>query len=203
MATLRRGTASLTIASVFLFAPWIGCSSAEQVAAVTPNDCTGNSCPSKTASGAIGGFGSTTEVSSDRTSRYVSLVVNKSIAFDLPRDVSDIFVGNPTVANAVLRSNRRVYIVGTGKGQTNVYFYDAHGQQIVGLNVNVDDHLIGERTPETEISVVSGGEASPSTIALYECNPVCSPLENAKVPLVAPPTFIVLPGSPSLPLTKP
>jgi Pilus formation protein N terminal region len=199
MAGLFRVFASVLVVGAVLVASGIGrLSAAEKVAAMDPTDCTRNPCPSKTASGVLGAFGPSAEVSSDSTSRFVALVINKSIALDLPRDVTDVLVGNTTVANAVLRSKRRAYIVGTGKGQTNVYFYDSKGQQIDGLNVNVDDHLISERIPEKEISVVSGGGESPPTTAFYECNPVCSPLENAKIP-APPPTFLVLPGLPSLP----
>ena len=52
---------------------------------------------------------------------------------DLPRDVKDVLVADPKIANAVIRSSQRAYIIGAAVGQTNVVFFDADGQQIALL----------------------------------------------------------------------
>jgi hypothetical protein len=137
-------------------------------------------------------------VSNDSTSRFVSLVINKSMAFDLPRDASDVMVGNQEIANAVLRTKRRVYVIGTGRGQTNVFFYDAKGQQIDALNVNVADHELAERIADREILVVSGAdETTKNHLRVYECTPLCSPSENA-TPEKKPDPVFVLPNVTSI-----
>jgi Flp pilus assembly secretin CpaC len=151
--------------------------------------CTPDSGPS---------HGTSTPVSNDGNARYVALVLNKSIALDLPSDVSDVFVGNPKIANVILRSKRRAYIIGMGKGQTNVYFYDPKGQQIVGLNINVDDHLISERIPAREVMVVRGPVADDKQIQIYECTPSCSPAEIAAAEK-PPQNIYVLPNVTTLP----
>ena len=107
-------------------------------------------------------------------------------------------VGNSAIANAVLRSKRRVYVIGTGLGQTNVYFYDAKGQQIEGLNVNVAHHLVTERKSAREVMVVRGAEENAKQIQIYECVPACSPAENAS-PAAPLPNYFILPNVTSVP----
>ena len=69
-------------------------------------------------------------VGSEASSQYVSLGVGKSVVIDLPRDIKDVLVADPTIANAVIRSARRAYIIGAKQGQTNVFFFDVDGRQI-------------------------------------------------------------------------
>lgn len=71
----------------------------------------------------------------------LSIGVGKSIAIELPRDARDVIVANPGIANAVVRSARRVFLIGVAVGQTNVFFIDGEGQQIAGYHVDVDRDL--------------------------------------------------------------
>lgn len=82
---------------------------------------------------------------SDAGSRFVPLGIGKSVVIDLPRDVKDVLVADPKIANAVIRSSRRAYIIGATIGQTNVFFFDADGRQIVGLDIAVTRDLNGLR----------------------------------------------------------
>jgi pilus assembly protein CpaC len=82
---------------------------------------------------------------SDAGSRFVPLGIGKSVVIDLPRDVKDVLVADPKVANAVIRSARRAYIIGSTIGQTNVFFFDHSGQQIIGLDIAVTRDLNGLR----------------------------------------------------------
>ena len=84
-------------------------------------------------------------VSSDASSRFVPLGIGKSVVIELPRDVKDVLVADPTTANAVMRSARRAYIIGVKPGQTNVFFFDADGNQIGGLDIAVTRNLNGLR----------------------------------------------------------
>ena len=48
--------------------------------------------------------------------RFLSLGVGKSAVIDLPREVKDVLVADPKIANAVIRSAQRAYIIGgTGR----------------------------------------------------------------------------------------
>ena len=96
--------------------------------------------------------------------RYLSLGVGKSIVVDLPRDVKDVLVADPKIANAVVRSARRAYIIGAGVGQTNIVFFDAEGQQISAYDIAVKRDLNGMRAalkqilPSSEIQVDGLGD---------------------------------------------
>ncbi len=75
-------------------------------------------------------------VTGDFESRSVALGAGKSMVLDFPRDIKEVLVANPKIANAVIRSSRRAYIIGNEVGQTNVFFFDAEGRQMVpGPNI--------------------------------------------------------------------
>jgi pilus assembly protein CpaC len=96
---------------------------------------------------------------SDFGSRSVALGVGKSVVIDFPRDIKDVLVANPKVANAVIRSSRRAYVIGNEIGQTNVFFFDAEGKQLAGLDIAVTRNLNGIRAaikqvlPDSEVRV--------------------------------------------------
>jgi pilus assembly protein CpaC len=77
--------------------------------------------------------------------RFLSLGIGKSAILDLPRDVKDVLVADPKIANAVIRSPQRAYIIGAGIGQTNVVFFDADGQQIAAYDIAIKRDLNGVR----------------------------------------------------------
>ncbi len=81
----------------------------------------------------------------DGTTRFIPLGIGKSVVVDLPRDAKDVLVANPQVANAVVRSARRAYLIGVTVGQTNVFFFDAEGRQIAGFDIAVTRDLNGVR----------------------------------------------------------
>ncbi len=77
--------------------------------------------------------------------RFLSLGIGKSVIVDLPRDVKDVLVADPKIANAVVRSSQRAYIIGGAVGQTNVVFFDADGQQVASYDIAVKRDLNGIR----------------------------------------------------------
>jgi pilus assembly protein CpaC len=107
--------------------------------------------------------------------RPLSLGVGKSVVIDLPRDIKDVLVADPKIANAVIRSAQRAYIIGAAVGQTNIVFFDSAGQQIAAYDIAVKRDLNGARAalkqimPNSEIQidglgdgvVLSGTAASP------------------------------------------
>src|SRR6476469_7236788 len=78
--------------------------------------------------------------------RFLSLGVGKSVVIDLPREVKDVLVADPKIANAVIRSSQRAYIIGGQVGQTNVVFFTADGQQVAAYDIAVKRDLNGMRT---------------------------------------------------------
>jgi pilus assembly protein CpaC len=87
--------------------------------------------------------GSTSALSAK--TRFLALGVGKSVVIDMPRDVKDVLVADPKIANAVVRSAQRAYIIGAAVGQTNVVFFDADGQQVASYDIAVKRDLNGVR----------------------------------------------------------
>jgi pilus assembly protein CpaC len=77
--------------------------------------------------------------------RFLSLGIGKSIVIDLPSDIKDVLVADPKIANAVVRSAQRAYIIGAAVGQTNIVFFDSAGQQIAAYDIAVTRDLNGVR----------------------------------------------------------
>ena len=71
-------------------------------------------------------------------SQTLSLPRGKSAIVELPVDARDVLITNPAVADAMLRTPRRIYILGVASGQTDAVFFDAAGRRILSLNVHVD-----------------------------------------------------------------
>ncbi len=82
---------------------------------------------------------------SEVDSQFIPLGIGKSVVIDMPRDIKDVLVADPKIANAVVRSSRRAYIIGVERGQTSIYFFDAEGRQITGLDIAVTRDLNGLR----------------------------------------------------------
>jgi pilus assembly protein CpaC len=101
---------------------------------------------------------------SDAGSRFVPLGVGKSVVIDLPRDIKEVLIADPNIASVVLRTSRRAYMIGSKVGQTNVFFFDHNGQQIIGLDLAVTRDLNGIRAalrqalPHADIKVEGIGE---------------------------------------------
>src|ERR1700726_3897485 len=107
--------------------------------------------------------------------RFLALGIGKSIVIDLPRDIKDVLVADPKIANAVVRSAQRAYIIGAAVGQTNIVFFDSAGQQIAAYDIAVKRDLNGLRAalkqtlPNADIQIeglgdgvmLSGSVASP------------------------------------------
>src|SRR6478609_4056420 len=57
--------------------------------------------------------------------RALKLGLKKAIVIDLPVDAHDILVSDPSMADAVTRSSRRIYLFGKTVGQTNIFIFGA------------------------------------------------------------------------------
>jgi pilus assembly protein CpaC len=77
--------------------------------------------------------------------RFLSLGIGKSVVVDLSHDIKDVLVADPKIANAVIHSAQRAYIIGAAVGQTNVVFFDADGAQIAAYDIAVKRDLNGVR----------------------------------------------------------
>ena len=77
--------------------------------------------------------------------RRISMGVGKSTIIELPEDAAEIFIANPTVANAIVRTARKIYVIGAGAGQTSLFALDKQGREIASFEINIGRD-IGELT---------------------------------------------------------
>ncbi|MBB5276005.1 pilus assembly protein CpaC [Rhizobium rosettiformans] len=75
--------------------------------------------------------------------RTVKLGLNKALVVDLPADAHDILVADPSMADAVTRSSRRIYLFGKTVGQTNIFIFGSDGQEIVSLDIEIERDIAG------------------------------------------------------------
>jgi pilus assembly protein CpaC len=77
--------------------------------------------------------------------RSVVLGLNKAAVIELPVSARDVLVSDPAIVDAVVRTPKRIYLIGLKVGQTNAFFFNAKGRQIVNLEIRVERDLTGLR----------------------------------------------------------
>ena len=75
------------------------------------------------------------------TSRRLVLSLNKAAIIELPEPVADVLVSSPTIVEAVVKTTSRTYLMGMAVGQTNAFFFNASGKQILNLEIRVERDL--------------------------------------------------------------
>lgn len=75
------------------------------------------------------------------TSKSIVLPLNKAAIVELPAAASDVLVAQPSVVDAVIKTPRRVYLLGNAVGQTNAFFFDAQGREILNLEIRVEQDV--------------------------------------------------------------
>lgn len=91
--------------------------------------------------------------------KKVSLGLNKAVVVDLPADAHDILVADPSLADAVTRTSRRIYLFGKSVGQTNIFVFGPNGEEIISLDVEVERDIANLQSnlrrfiPDAEINV--------------------------------------------------
>ncbi len=92
---------------------------------------------------------------------FVRIGLNKSIVIRLPAKAHDVIVGNPEIVDAVVRSKNTAYLFARSVGQTNIFFFDEAGQQILNLDLEVTvdvtalRNLLQRTIPGTKVTVDS------------------------------------------------
>ncbi len=112
------------------------------------------------------------EISAERP---LKLGLNKSALIDLPADARDVVISDPAVVEAVVRTARRVHLLGQRIGQATASFIGKDGRPILTLDVSVERDLapvaaiIRRLMPEADVHldaindniVVTGSVPSP------------------------------------------
>lgn len=89
------------------------------------------------------------------------LGLNKAAIIELPSDAADVLVSNPAIVDAIVRTPRRIYILGLTVGNTNAFFFSDSGKQLLNLEIRVErdtmalDDLMSRHFPSLNIKVES------------------------------------------------
>ncbi|WP_439542218.1 type II and III secretion system protein family protein [Hyphomicrobium sp.] len=70
--------------------------------------------------------------------RAVRIGRNKSLLVELPVDLRDVMVSAPEIVDAVVQSSNRVHLIAKKIGQSNAFFFDASGEQVLTLEISVE-----------------------------------------------------------------
>ena len=68
----------------------------------------------------------------------ITLGVGKSAAVELDTEAHDVLVSSPDIVDAVVRNPKRIFLLGQKTGQTNAFFFDAAGHQVLSLDIRVE-----------------------------------------------------------------
>ncbi|MFO1088620.1 MAG: type II and III secretion system protein family protein [Hyphomicrobiales bacterium] len=91
--------------------------------------------------------------------KFVRLGLGKTMVVRLPANARDVLVGDPKIADVVVRTANTAYLFAKGVGQTNAFFFDASGRQILNLNIDVGidgqalQELLRKAVPNAQINV--------------------------------------------------
>ncbi|MES2471924.1 MAG: type II and III secretion system protein family protein [Pseudomonadota bacterium] len=72
------------------------------------------------------------------STQRLTLSLDKAAVVQLDADARDVLVSNPDMVDAVVRTPRRIFLLATKVGQTNAFFFDAEGRQILSLDIRVE-----------------------------------------------------------------
>jgi len=104
---------------------------------------------------------SASELRNGRADRTIYLPEGKASMIILPVEVRDVLVANPTVADVVVMSSRRIYLIGLAPGSTNAFFLDDQGNELLRLDIQVQlDVISANRSlktllPNSEIKITA------------------------------------------------
>jgi pilus assembly protein CpaC len=98
-------------------------------------------------------------------SKRIDLGVGRSIVVQFPIPLKDVLVSDPELMDAVVQSSDRVFLIAKKSGQTNAFFFDEYGQQILTLEVAVGadlsalDQLLTRLIPGSNVHSELAGQA--------------------------------------------
>lgn len=96
--------------------------------------------------------------------RRIKLGLNKAVIVQLDADARDVLVSNPKIVDAVIRTPRRIFLLGMQSGNTNAFFFDGQGRQILSIEIAVQrdlsdlSGLIHSTLPDSSIHVTGAND---------------------------------------------
>ena len=89
---------------------------------------------------------------SDATAQPLQMGVGQSVIRDLPEEAGEIYVGDPSVANAIVRTAKRIYISAVANGHISIFALAKDGRRIAFFQVSVG-RAIGELTALLNVAI--------------------------------------------------
>lgn len=89
----------------------------------------------------------------------LTLPLDKAAIVQIDADARDVLVSNPEIVDAVVRTPRRIFLLAIKGGQTNAFFFDAAGRQLLSLDIRVEkdvtdlSHLMRSELPGSSVRV--------------------------------------------------
>ena len=96
---------------------------------------------------------------SAQTGSFFRIALNKSAVVTLPEETKEVVVGNNDIVDVQVRNKTTAYLFARKTGSTNIFFFNAKGQQIMALDLEVAidtlalQNLIRRTLPGTHITV--------------------------------------------------
>jgi pilus assembly protein CpaC len=104
-----------------------------------------------------------TSGSQTQDGRYLRLGLSKSAVLRLPAGAKDVIIGDDRIVDVVLRSKETAYLFARAPGQTNIFFFDDKGREILQLDLEVTidskglKRLLDRSLPGNKIQIDSTG----------------------------------------------
>lgn len=102
------------------------------------------------------------DTSGELNGRVLRLALNKSMVLDLPEEIRDVLVSNPAIADAVVRSNQKIYLIGMAVGETNIFLFGDGGRQLAQFELVVSRDTVGLQ--QTLAEVIPGSSIQAQTL---------------------------------------
>lgn len=93
--------------------------------------------------------------------RILNVGVGRSVVVNLAEDAADVLVSNPEIADAVLRTPRRIFVIGNTAGQSRLVLFSRSGRELASFDVRVEKdtsditRIIRKLIPGSDISAES------------------------------------------------
>lgn len=93
--------------------------------------------------------------------RILNVGVGRSVVINLAEDAADVLVSNPEIADAVLRTPRRIFVLGNTAGQSRLVLFGRSGRELASFDIRVErdtsdlTRIIRKLMPGTDISAES------------------------------------------------
>jgi len=68
----------------------------------------------------------------------ITLALGKAAVVRLDSDARDVLVSDPSIVDAVVRTPRRIFLLAHKIGQTNAFFFDGGGHQVLSVDIRVE-----------------------------------------------------------------